>query len=148
MKKSLLALSIVATLAFAGFAATGREANRFEGVEVSIPVLSHDYYLGKGSGATHYWHGENRDARFIKTGGTYAVTSDPTGTVHPELLAHSQKMDSGIFVIKDKYYLLYGYGLTSATIIDGDDGLIVLDPMETADRMRIAMADFRKASGN
>ena len=148
MKKSLLALSIVVTLALAGFPAAGREANRFEGVEVSIPVLSHDYYLGKNSGATHYWHGENRDARFIKTGGTYAVTSDPTGTVHPDLLAHSQKMDSGIFVIKDKYHLLYGYGLTSATIIDGDDGLIVLDPMETADRMRIAMADFRKATGN
>jgi alkyl sulfatase BDS1-like metallo-beta-lactamase superfamily hydrolase len=57
-------------------------------------------------------------------------------------------MDSGIFIIKDKYYKLYGYGLTSAVIIDGDDGLIVLDPMETADRMRIAMAEFRKLTGN
>jgi alkyl sulfatase BDS1-like metallo-beta-lactamase superfamily hydrolase len=57
-------------------------------------------------------------------------------------------MDSGIFIIKDKYYKLYGYGLTSATIIDGDDGLIVLDPMETANRMRIAMAEFRKLTGN
>jgi alkyl sulfatase BDS1-like metallo-beta-lactamase superfamily hydrolase len=148
MKRSLLALSISAATALSGFAATGSEANRFEGVEVSIPVLSHDYYLGKNSGATHYWHGENRDTRFIKTGGNFAVTVDPTGTVHPDLLAHSQKMDSGIFVIKDKYYLLYGYGLTSATIIDGDDGLIVLDPMETANRMRIAIAEFRKATGN
>ncbi len=149
MKKSpALALSIIVAMAFGGFAVAGSEANRFEGVEVSIPVLSHDYYLGKNSGATHYWHGENRDTRFIKTGGTFAVTSDPTGTIHPDLLAHSQKMDSGIFVIKDKYYLLYGYGLTSATIVDGDDGLIVLDPMETANRMRIAMAEFRKATGN
>ncbi len=148
MKKPLLALSIIASIASSGFAGAGSEANRFEGVEVSIPVLSHDYYLGKNSGATHYWHGENRDTHFIKTGGTFAVTSDPTGTIHPDLLAHSQKMDSGIFVIKEKYYLLYGYGLTSATIIDGDDGLIVLDPMESADRMRIAIADFRKATGN
>jgi alkyl sulfatase BDS1-like metallo-beta-lactamase superfamily hydrolase len=104
--------------------------------------------LGKNSEATHYCHGDNRDTRFIKTGGNFAVTSDPAGTVHPDLLAHSQKMDSGIFVIKDKYYLLSGFGLTSATIVDGDDGLIVLDPMETANRMRIAMAEFRKATGN
>ena len=61
MKKPLLALSIIASIASSGFAGAGSEANRFEGVEVSIPVLSHDYYLGKNSGATHYWHGENRD---------------------------------------------------------------------------------------
>jgi len=42
----------------------------------------------------------------------------------------------------------YGFGLTSATIIDGDDGLIVLDPMESADKMRDAMVEFRKATGN
>jgi linear primary-alkylsulfatase len=124
------------------------EIDRFEGVEISIPVLSHDYYLGKGSGATHYWHGEDRDTRFIKTGGSYAVTDDPSGTVHPDLLAHSKKMDKGIFVVKEKYYKIYGYGLTSATIIDGTDGLIVLDPMESADKMRRAMADFREVTGN
>lgn len=123
--------------------------NRFEGVQVSIPHLSHDYYLGKGSGATHYWHGDDRgDTKFVKTGGSFAVTEDPTGTVHPDLLAHSKKMDKGIFIIKDKYYKPYGFGLTSATIIDGDDGLIVLDPMETANRMRKAMKEFRKVTGN
>lgn len=144
-KTSILALFILVATSFSDLAIT---EGRFEDVDASIPVLSHDYYLGKGSGATHYWHGEDRDTRFIKTGGSYAVTEDPTGTIHPDLLAHSKKMDSGIFVIKDKYYKLYGYGLTSATIIDGDDGLIVLDPMETANRMRIAMAEFRQATGN
>ena len=80
------------------------EIDRFKGVEVTIPALSHDYYLGEGSGATHYWHGEDRDTRFIKTGGNYAVTEDPTGTIHPDLLTHSRKMDKGIFVVKEKYY--------------------------------------------
>jgi hypothetical protein len=93
-------MSIVATL-ISGYSVSASESNRFVGVEISIPVLSHDYYLGEGSGATHYWHGENRDTQFIKTGGSYAVTEDPTGTVHPDLLAHSKKMDKGIFVIKD-----------------------------------------------
>ena len=159
MKNGLMALMIGAVASISGCSDPASEANRveavatgganrFDGVEITIPVLSHDYYLGKNSGATHYWHGEHRDTRFIPTGRQYAVTEDPTGTIHPDLLAHSKKMDSGIFVIKDKYSLLYGYGLTSATIIDGDDGLIVLDPMETANRMRIAMADFREATGN
>jgi alkyl sulfatase BDS1-like metallo-beta-lactamase superfamily hydrolase len=149
MNKVIVALFVVACVSLSVFAIAESGANRFEGVEVSIPVLSHDYYLGKDSGATHYWHGnDDGSTKFIKTGGSYAVTEDPTGTVHPDLLAHSRKMDKGIFVIKDKYYKLYGYGLTSATIIDGKDGLIVLDPMETANRMRIAMSDFRKATGN
>ena len=145
MKATILATSIMVVASLGGFA---EAKDRFEEVEVRTPTLSHDHYLGEGSGATHYWHGEDRDTRFIKTGGSYAVTDDPTGTIHPDLLAHSNKMDSGIFVIKDKYYKLYGYGLTSATIIDGPDGLVVLDPMETANRMRIAMAEFRKATGN
>jgi alkyl sulfatase BDS1-like metallo-beta-lactamase superfamily hydrolase len=145
MKKINLAILTLVAASFTGLAIA---KDRFKGIDVSIPALSHDYYLGKNSGAIHYWHGEDRDTRFIKTGGNYAVTEDSTGTIHPDLLAHSKKMDSGIFVIKDKYYKLYGYGLTSATIIDGDDGLIVLDPMETANRMRVAMAEFRKATGN
>jgi alkyl sulfatase BDS1-like metallo-beta-lactamase superfamily hydrolase len=145
---NLLALSIIGCVSISCLTAAQSATDRFEGVEVSIPALSHDYYLGKNSGATHYWHGENWDTRFVKTGGNYAVTEDPSGTVHPDMLVHSQKMDSGIFIIKDKYYKLYGYGLTSATIIDGDDGLIVLDPMETANRMRIAMAEFRNLTGN
>jgi alkyl sulfatase BDS1-like metallo-beta-lactamase superfamily hydrolase len=148
MNPTTLTLTIVGGILLIGNALASDKMDRFAGVEVSNPVLSHDYYLGENSGATHYWHGENRDTRFIKTGGTYAVIEDPTGTIHPDLLAHSQKMDRGIFVIKDKYYTIYGYGLTSATIIDGDDGLIVLDPMESANRMREAMADFRKVTGN
>ena len=159
MKNTLIALIIIAATSTSGCSdpasVTDRDdvgsvsaTDRFAGLEITIPSLSHDYYLGKNSGATHYWHGDDRDTRFVRTGGSFAVTVDPTGTIHPDLLTHSQKMDSGIFIIKDKYYKLYGYGLTSATIIDGDDGLIVLDPMETADRMRIAMAEFRELTGN
>jgi alkyl sulfatase BDS1-like metallo-beta-lactamase superfamily hydrolase len=57
-------------------------------------------------------------------------------------------MEVGIFQIKDNFYKLYGYGLTSASIVDAPDGLIVLDPMESADKMRVAMSDFREFTGN
>jgi hypothetical protein len=143
-----MALMIVAAASIGGCVEAADEANRFEGVEATIPVLSHDYYLGKDSGATHYWHGnDDGSTKFIKTGGNGALTEDKENKVHPQLLAHSRKMDKGIFVIKDRYYKIYGYGLTSATIIKGDDGLIVMDPMESADKMRTAMADFRQHTG-
>jgi alkyl sulfatase BDS1-like metallo-beta-lactamase superfamily hydrolase len=141
-------LSGIISVSLCSFSNAENSGDRFEGVEATIPVLSHDYYLGKNSGAKHYWHGnDDGSTKFIKTGGNRALTEDPEGKVHPQLMAHSQKMDKGIFVIKDKYYKIWGYGLTCATIIKGDDGLIVMDPMESADKMRTAMADFRKHTG-
>ena len=46
MKKVPLAFSIIATTAFGGFAVAESDANRFEGVGVSIPVLARS---GSGS---------------------------------------------------------------------------------------------------
>jgi alkyl sulfatase BDS1-like metallo-beta-lactamase superfamily hydrolase len=148
MKRLFATLFLFALATVSPLTLAQDSADRFEGVEATIPVLSHDYYLGKDSGATHYWHGnDDGSTKFIKTGGNRALTEDPEGKVHPQLMAHSRKMDKGIFVIKDKYYKIWGYGLTCPTIIKGDDGLIVLDPMESADKMRTAMADFRKHTG-
>ncbi|MGF1696836.1 MBL fold metallo-hydrolase [Vibrio lamellibrachiae] len=155
MKKTLLATALLATtLSPISLAMSSPDAvqqlqsqDRFSNVEVTIPTLSHDYYLGEGSNATHYWHGENRDTKWIPTNKQFTVTESADNTVNPNLLAHSKKMDAGIFVIKDKFFKLYGYGLTSATIVEGDDSLIVLDPMESADKMREAIADFRDVTG-
>jgi len=134
--------NIIAALALAAISATYVNAN-----EVVIPTLSHEHYLGDAT-ATHYWHGENRDGvSFISTDKNYAVTEE-SGTVHPMLTAHSKKMDAGIFNINDKYYMVYGYGLTSSTIINGDDGLILLDPTESVDKQRELMQAFRDTTGN
>ncbi|NOH98742.1 alkyl sulfatase dimerization domain-containing protein [Vibrio sp. 99-70-13A1] len=143
MKKAMLALSVlVATSALAA----NNDVERYDGVKVNIDTLSHSYYHGENSKFTHYWHGNATDTKFIPTGGNdaYFQTSNK---VHPELTAHSQKMVKGIFVHKDKYFQIYGYGLTSPTIVEGNDGLLVLDPVESVDKMQDAMAAFRKATG-
>ena len=146
MKKSFLGFSILTAIAFSSVA-TASDSHRFDNVEVNIPTLSHDHYLGEGSGATHYWHGDNKDMKFIATGGNIAF-DEASDKVHPQLTAHSQKMDKGIFAYKDTFFQVYGYGLTSPMIVDGDNGLIILDPVESVDKMQDVMADFRKVTGN
>jgi alkyl sulfatase BDS1-like metallo-beta-lactamase superfamily hydrolase len=147
MKKSIIALSILLTTSLANVSMAVESNNRFNNVNVNIPTLSHDYYLGKDSGATHFWHGENKDMKFTPTGGN-AAYDDVSDKVHPELTAHSKKMKKGIFSFKDKFYQVYGYGLTSPMIIDGDKGLLIFDPVESVDKMQAVMADFRKVTGN
>ncbi|MDR9828911.1 alkyl sulfatase dimerization domain-containing protein [Vibrio sp. FNV 38] len=149
MKKTIIALSLLtATYALAHVHTNSADSiDRYEGVEVTIPTLSHDYYHGEDSGLTHYWHGNKADTRFISTEGNDAYFAD-SDKVHPQLTAHSNKMKKGVFVHKDKYFQVYGYGLTSPVIVDGTDGLIILDPVESVDKMESAMADFRKVTGN
>lgn len=148
MNKTLLTLSIAGAMSLSGLAiAHDNEANRFDNVEVTIPTLSHDYYLGEGSGATHFWHGSDKDMLWTTTGGNDAFDAK-SNKVHPQLTAHSKKMEKGVFAYKDKFFQVYGYGLTSPMIVDGDEGLLIFDPVESVDKMKSVMEDFRKVTGN
>ncbi|WP_259649839.1 alkyl/aryl-sulfatase [Shewanella sp. c952] len=148
MNKTLLTLSIAGAMSLSGLAiAHDNEANRFDNVEVTIPTLSHDYYLGEGSGATHFWHGSDKDMLWNATGGNDAFDAK-SNKVHPQLTAHSKKMEKGVFAYKDKFFQVYGYGLTSPMIVDGDEGLLIFDPVESVDKMKSVMEDFRKVTGN
>ena len=144
MKKSILSLAV---LVATSVSVNAFAADRFTGETVKIPTLSHDYYLGEGSGASHFWHGENKDMTWTPTGGNDAYFKD-SDKVNPTLTAHSKKMVKGIFAYKEKFFQVYGYGLTSPTIIDGDNGLLILDPVESVDKMQGVMADFRKVTSN
>lgn len=148
MKKSIITLSVLLATSFANFSmAADNHNHRFDDVGVNIPTLSHDYYLGENSGATHFWHGDNKDMSFTATGGNDAY-DEASDKVHPELTAHSKKMKKGIFAYKEKFFQVYGYGLTSPMIVDGDNGLLILDPVESVDKMEAVMAAFRKVTGN
>ncbi|MDR9826232.1 alkyl sulfatase dimerization domain-containing protein [Vibrio sp. FNV 38] len=148
MIKPLLTLSVLVMSAFAASSSASKlHQHRYADVDVTIPTLSHGYYLGTGSNATHYWHGEDKDMTWISTGGNDAYFAD-SDKVHPQLTAHSNKMEKGIFTYKDKFHQVYGYGLTSPMIVDGSQGLIILDPVESVDKMEAVMTDFRKVTGN
>lgn len=152
MKRSLINTLVITTLLSPALvlakSANDSNKHRFQDTSVNISTLSHQHYLGENSKASHFWHGEDDGAiSFKATGGNDAVITD-SNYVHPDLTAHSQKFDKGLYKINDNIYQLWGYGLTTPVVIDGDEGLIVLDPMESADKMREAIKVFREQTGN
>ncbi len=65
----------------------------------------------------------------------------------PEALAaQSKEFSKGIEQITDGVWIAIGYGLANSILIEGDDGLIVIDTMETLEEGRIVAAEFRKLS--
>ncbi|WP_114326715.1 alkyl/aryl-sulfatase [Candidatus Colwellia aromaticivorans] len=136
MKMSLIVTSLSSILTFAA------QAN-----DVTIPTLSHAHYLGEDSQATHYWHGKTEGMKWTLTSGNKAYTAE-SNKVHPLLTAHSAKMDKGVFTYRNKIHQVQGYGLTSPVIIEGDDGLIVLDPVESVEKMSEVMQVFREVTGS
>lgn len=150
MNKSILTLSVLLIsfiAAISSKSAVAHHSYHFDKANITIPTLSHDYYLGEKSGATHFWHGETDNMRFIETGGNDAFyrISDK---VNPELTAHSLKMKKGIFAYKETFFQVYGYGLTSPMIVNGENGLLIFDPVESVDKMQSVMKYFRKVTGN
>lgn len=61
-------------------------------------------------------------------------------TVNPGLWRHARvNLASGLFKIVDRMYQVRGLDLSNMTIIEGDTGLIVIDPLVTAETARAAM---------
>jgi len=65
-------------------------------------------------------------------------------TIHPKLTEHSKKMKKKIYQISDNCYLAYGYGIGSTSMIVGEDGIIIIDPVECVVKCREINEDFRK----
>lgn len=65
-------------------------------------------------------------------------------TIHPEQTAFARQMGRGIYMpVKDKVYVAVGYGITSTTMVVGDDGVIIIDSGENDTFAKEVMADFR-----
>ncbi len=69
-------------------------------------------------------------------------------TLHtPEALARqSEEFRQGIEEVRPGIWLAKGYGLANSILIEGNDGLIVIDTMETMEEGRKVAAAFRKLS--
>ncbi|MES2259396.1 MAG: alkyl sulfatase dimerization domain-containing protein [Pseudomonadota bacterium] len=61
-------------------------------------------------------------------------------TVHPGLWQQARKgMSNGLYRVTDGFYQVRGLDLTNMTIIEGQTGLIVIDPMLSAETARSAL---------
>ena len=70
----------------------------------------------------------------------------PTSTTQlaPEALkAHSDLFRKGVEKVTDGVYVAIGYGLANSIMLEGDDGIIIDDTMETEEEAREVLAAFR-----
>ncbi|RKF20365.1 MBL fold metallo-hydrolase [Alginatibacterium sediminis] len=90
-----------------------------------------------------FWGKGERIKVLSKTGESLAYTQ-ASDHVHPTLTKHGRKMDQAIIQIDDNVYLGYGFGLDTPVMIEGDDGIIIVDPGESVQMAESVKAQFRQ----
>ncbi|CAN5212789.1 alkyl sulfatase dimerization domain-containing protein [soil metagenome] len=62
-------------------------------------------------------------------------------TVNPSLWRQAQlNMNNGLFKVTDRLYQLRGHDISNMTVIEGDTGLIIIDPLLTTEVAKAALA--------
>ncbi len=93
-----------------------------------------------------YWLGADAGITFTPSGENTAYT-DNADTVPPEMTQHSRTMNPGVFEITGKgVYQIFGYALSALTVVEGDDGLILIDPPEDVEKGKRQLVELRKIS--
>ncbi|MFZ5565299.1 MAG: MBL fold metallo-hydrolase, partial [Thermodesulfobacteriota bacterium] len=62
------------------------------------------------------------------------------------LAKHTEIFRQGVEQVTENVFSAIGYGLANSIMIEGDDGLIIVDTMETREQARTVLAEFRKIS--
>ena len=62
------------------------------------------------------------------------------------LTGHTGIFTRGVEKVGDRVYVAIGFGLANSIMIEGDDGLIIVDTMESCEAASEVLAEFRKVS--
>lgn len=73
----------------------------------------------------------------------YSYTKE-SSFVNSRLTEHSKTMEQKIYKIGERIYSAVGFGLSYPVMVEGDDGVIIIDPGETIEMMEEVMMNFRK----
>jgi alkyl sulfatase BDS1-like metallo-beta-lactamase superfamily hydrolase len=85
-----------------------------------------------------------RHPEIVGGSGANLAFTDDAPTVPPSLSAHSRKMAQHVYRSAGNVHCAVGYGLANMTVIEGDDGLVVVDVLESVENARAVMAEIRK----
>jgi alkyl sulfatase BDS1-like metallo-beta-lactamase superfamily hydrolase len=69
----------------------------------------------------------------------------PTGA-NKSLSQHSRLFRRGVVRVTDNVWVAIGWGIANSVMIEGDDGLIIVDTMTTTEEAAAVLAEFRKIS--
>lgn len=73
-----------------------------------------------------------------------AFTQDTSAFVNQRLLDHSKVMEQKIYQVAGNVYSAVGFGLQNPLMIEGDDGIIIVDPGESLESSIHVRNEFRK----
>jgi linear primary-alkylsulfatase len=77
------------------------------------------------------------------------LTGDAPESVHPSLWRQSTLVaKQGLFEVTDGIYQVRGYDLSNMSVVEGDTGIIVIDPLISAETAAAALALYRKHRGD
>ena len=68
----------------------------------------------------------------------------PAPTIPARMTGHSKKMEQPVYKIADNVYSAVGYALANSIMIEGRDGIIIVDVTESVDSAKPILAEFRK----
>ncbi|MEZ9235707.1 alkyl sulfatase dimerization domain-containing protein [Shewanella sp. 10N.286.52.A9] len=155
LKKFLLPVAISAALVpvSAAFATPTVEATSTTGQALQTSSAAHyqninfDKRYNNGVLFEHesnlFW-GKGERIKVLSTTGETLAFVEASSHVHDALTKHSRKMDQAIIQVDDNVYLGYGFGLDTPVMIEGDDGIIIVDPGESVQMAESVKAQFRK----
>lgn len=69
--------------------------------------------------------------------------SEPVQSVEA-LRAHSAEFEKGVVQVTEGVYMAIGFGLANSIMVEGDDGVIIIDTMETVEEGREVREAFRE----
>jgi alkyl sulfatase BDS1-like metallo-beta-lactamase superfamily hydrolase len=93
----------------------------------------------------------NADGEVIWDNGSYIsfLQGDAPDTVHPSLWRQSTLVaKQGLFQVTDGIYQVRGYDLSNMSVIEGDTGIIIIDPLISTETAAAALALYRKHRGD
>jgi linear primary-alkylsulfatase len=77
------------------------------------------------------------------------LTGDAPDTVHPSLWRQSMLVaKQGLFEVTDGIYQVRGYDLSNISFIEGDTGVIIVDPLISTETAAAALALYREHRGD
>ncbi|MGW0660228.1 alkyl/aryl-sulfatase [Streptodolium elevatio] len=92
----------------------------------------------------------SEDGRVIWDGEAYAfLDTDCPDTAHPSLWRQSQLCNKqGLYAVTDGIYQVRNLDLSNMTLVEGDTGVIVIDPLISAECAAAALALYREHRGD
>lgn len=70
--------------------------------------------------------------------------TEKSNFINQRLTEHSKTMEQKVYKTGDNVYTAVGFGLEYPVMIEGTDGIIIIDPAETIEMMENVMVEFRK----